>query len=112
MTQGELAKAAKLSQSTIGNLEAGIRSSGRKIALIASILEVDALWLAEGVGQPDQASNNMKLVASNDDTATSPEEYAEAVRLFGQAPKPAKEEALRLLRSAIKARSLNKSGVV
>ncbi|MBP2666958.1 MAG: peptidase [Firmicutes bacterium] len=52
LSQSELAKAAGVAQSTIGNLEAGIRLSSRKIAAIASVLGVNALWLAEGKGDP------------------------------------------------------------
>jgi SOS-response transcriptional repressor LexA len=48
ISQEELGKLAGVSQSTIGNLEAGTRASARKIASIAAALGVDALWLAEG----------------------------------------------------------------
>jgi|GEM_PF-3897004 len=48
MTQSQLADAAKVSQSTIGNLEAGIRQTSRKVAVIADVLGIDALWLSEG----------------------------------------------------------------
>jgi len=58
MSQSELAKLAGVSQSTIGNLEAGIRSSARKITSIAMILDVDAAWLAEGVGVPARKSGD------------------------------------------------------
>lgn len=50
MTQDELAKAAGVSQSTIGNLESRIRFSARKLAVIAKVLDVDALWLETGEG--------------------------------------------------------------
>jgi transcriptional regulator with XRE-family HTH domain len=113
MTQGALATAAKVSQSTIGNLEAGMRNTCRKIAVIASILDVDALWLAEGIGRPENGGeNNIRLASIKDDTETSPDEYAEIVRLFGKAPQSAKEEALRILSVAIKARARKKSGAV
>lgn len=51
MSQEALAKAAEVSQSTIGNLEAGIRNSARRIAAIASVLEVNTLWLSDGIGE-------------------------------------------------------------
>lgn len=51
LTQAELAKLAGVSQSTIGNLEAGIRFSARRIANIADALGVSAIWLAEGIGE-------------------------------------------------------------
>lgn len=50
ISQQELAKAVKVSQSTIGNLEAGLRNTTKKIAEIADVLDVNALWLASGVG--------------------------------------------------------------
>tara|TARA_R110001599_G_scaffold171353_1_gene362408 strand:- start:432759 stop:433433 length:675 start_codon:yes stop_codon:yes gene_type:complete len=50
MSQESLAKAAEVSQSTIGNLEAGIRNSARRIAAIAAVLDVNPLWLSDGVG--------------------------------------------------------------
>jgi transcriptional regulator with XRE-family HTH domain len=52
LSQDQLAINAGVSQSTIGNLEAGIRLTARKITSIANALEVDAMWLAEGVGSP------------------------------------------------------------
>jgi transcriptional regulator with XRE-family HTH domain len=52
LTQTQLAERAKVSQSTIGNLEAGIRFNARRITAIAAVLEVDPNWLAEGVGSP------------------------------------------------------------
>lgn len=52
LSQHALAKHAGVSQSTIGNLEAGSRLTARKITAIASALNVDSGWLAEGVGQP------------------------------------------------------------
>ena len=50
LTQGELAKKSGVSQSSIGNIEAGLRLSSRKVASIASALGVSPIWLAEGRG--------------------------------------------------------------
>lgn len=50
LTQGALAKLAGVSQGTIGNLEAGLRNSARKILDIARALDVDPAWLANGRG--------------------------------------------------------------
>ncbi len=51
LTQGALAKLAGVSQSTIGNLEAGLRNTARSIVDIAGALEVDPTWLANGKGE-------------------------------------------------------------
>lgn len=52
ISQQELADKAGVAQSTIGSLESGARRSARKIVVIANVLGVDALWLAEGKGKP------------------------------------------------------------
>ena len=51
-SQEQLADAAGVRQSTIGNLESGQSQTARKITAIASALEVSAVWLAEGTGSP------------------------------------------------------------
>jgi transcriptional regulator with XRE-family HTH domain len=51
-TQEQLANAAEVSQSTIGNLESRLRRSARKLAVIANVLDVDAYWLETGEGSP------------------------------------------------------------
>ncbi len=53
MTQAELAKAAGVRQSTIGNLEAGIRRSTERLLEIAGALRVRPEWLQDGIGQRD-----------------------------------------------------------
>ncbi len=52
MPQAILAKLVGITQSAIGNLEAGSRMSSRHTAKIAAVLGVDALWLSDGTGQP------------------------------------------------------------
>lgn len=64
MTQEELAKAAGVSQSTIGNLESRLRFSARKLAVIANVLGVDALWLETGEGSPGSTDDLQLLVAN------------------------------------------------
>lgn len=49
-TQGQLAAAAGVKQSTIGNLEAGIRKNPRDLLAIAAALEVSPAWLQTGKG--------------------------------------------------------------
>lgn len=56
LSQQELAKLSGVSQSTIGNLESGTRLSARRILNIAEALGVNASWLADGVGEPFQAT--------------------------------------------------------
>lgn len=50
LTQEGLAKLVGVSQSTIGNLEAGIRKTTRSILEIAKALDVDPMWLQNGTG--------------------------------------------------------------
>lgn len=64
LTQAGLGKLAGVSQGTIGNLESGLRKEARRIAQIASALDVDALWLADGKGAVPGAS---KEVPEEDD---------------------------------------------
>jgi transcriptional regulator with XRE-family HTH domain len=52
LTQEQLAVAADVSQSTIGNLESGLRRTARKLVTIANVLGVDAYWLETGEGSP------------------------------------------------------------
>jgi phage repressor protein C with HTH and peptisase S24 domain len=52
LTQEGLAKLSGVSQGTIGNLEAGIRHTARKILEIAAALDVDPMWLSNGTGTP------------------------------------------------------------
>lgn len=48
--QADLATAAGVSQSTIGNIEAGIRDGKQSLYAIAEALDVNYKWLSEGVG--------------------------------------------------------------
>ena len=53
MSQTELAKKAGVSQSTIGNLEAGLRKTAKSVTAIAAALHVNPFWLADGKGTPE-----------------------------------------------------------
>lgn len=48
MSQPELARAASVSQGTIGNIEAGLRTGSQSLAAIALALRVRYLWLRDG----------------------------------------------------------------
>lgn len=50
--QRELAERAKVSTSSIGNLEAGLRQQPRQLLSIARALEVSPGWLETGKGEP------------------------------------------------------------
>ncbi len=52
-SQTELAKLARVRQSTIGNLESGKNKSSTHTATFAAILRCNATWLATGEGEPE-----------------------------------------------------------
>jgi phage repressor protein C with HTH and peptisase S24 domain len=51
LTQGKLAKAAGVSQSTIGNIEAGTRGFGASVLRLAEVCGVRPQWLANNEGE-------------------------------------------------------------
>jgi len=57
LTQAELAKKARVSQSTIGNIEAGLRDRPRELLAIAAALNVDPCWLETGKNPKNQQDN-------------------------------------------------------
>ncbi|KVS16087.1 repressor [Burkholderia multivorans] len=76
LSQEELGKKAGVSQSTIGNLEAGTRNSARRLPQIAAVLGVNALWLAEGRGRPNASAGRPMVY---DEAIASASESARAV---------------------------------
>ena len=66
LTQAALAKQSGVTQSTIGNLESGLRQTARKIIDIAAALDVDPMWLANGQGaaQPAKAGGSTAPAAT------------------------------------------------
>ncbi|CAB4126102.1 LexA SOS-response transcriptional repressors (RecA-mediated autopeptidases) [uncultured Caudovirales phage] len=50
-SQEQLAKAAGVNQSTIGNIESGLRKSPRELLAIAACMEVKPEWLKWGTGE-------------------------------------------------------------
>ena len=73
LSQSDLARLAGVSQSTIGNLESGLRQSARRVVNIADALGVSATWLAEGTGEIRHSSNvqNVDVIANRIDQARS-----------------------------------------
>lgn len=70
LSQQKLADLAGVSQSAIGNLESGIRFASLKMPTIASVLGVDALWLAEGKGaQPSETDTGAPSDTTHRETA-------------------------------------------
>lgn len=62
LSQAELAKKSGVSQSTIGNLEAGIRLTARSITAIATALGVNPVWLAEGKGIAESTDGQVSSI--------------------------------------------------
>jgi transcriptional regulator with XRE-family HTH domain len=64
LSQGELAKLANCSQSTIGNVESGERDTLRNLVAVARALNCSADWLFDGHGSkptPNSAPNGPML---------------------------------------------------
>lgn len=62
LSQGALAKLVKCGQTTIASIENGRNQSSSILARVAAVLNVNALWLAEGKG----AKRNADLLPSPD----------------------------------------------
>lgn len=85
LSQEQLAKSAGVSQGTIGNLEAGIRNTARKITAIAAALGVAPGWLADGTGCPVPETGHAAPVASTIQTPSNDlEDAARLLTLFAQ----------------------------
>lgn len=62
LTQAALAKAACVSTSSIGNLEAGIRDKPRDLVSLAVALGARPAWLASGQGDWEEASSGVGAI--------------------------------------------------
>jgi len=57
LTQGQLARDSKCSQSAIGNVESGIRETLKNVVMVARALGISADWLYDGKGpEPNKFS--------------------------------------------------------
>lgn len=84
LTQGALAKLSGVSQSTIGNLEAGIRHTARKIVDIATALDVDSNWLANGKGEPPGVSGSERAPEVSPSENAAPESQEDILRTVSE----------------------------
>jgi transcriptional regulator with XRE-family HTH domain len=93
LSQGELARLAKCSQSTIGNIESGERDSLRNLVVVARVLRVSADWLYDGHGpkptKPDEAYKSQ-----SSDALINAEEPG--VAYIAKRPDPLQEQLLML----------------
>lgn len=78
LSQESLSQLVPCSQSTIGNLESGLRVTARKITRLAEVLGVNANWLATGIGDPD------KSVQMIDNSVETAEKLSELIDLWGK----------------------------
>lgn len=85
LTQKELGERVGVTQSTIGNLEAGTRNGTTKIAEIAFAVGVDALWLATGEGEKKRRSYS------------ADPKIAAAIQMLEQMPERDKDQAIKVI---------------
>ena len=85
-TQEGLAKRCGLaSQSTIGNMESGVREGSRHIGIIASALGVSALWLETGKGQRKVMHSVLAIQVADAFSTLSPERQRELAPIIAAA---------------------------
>lgn len=106
LSQGELARLAKCSQSTIGNIESGERDTLRNLVVVARVLRCSADWLYDGYGPKpvkmdthNTAPDVVPAVAREDSAVTYlPAKknplHDELLELFGQLDEEGKKQWL------------------
>lgn len=78
LTQGQLATIAKVSQGTIGNIEAGIRDGAASLAAIAHALSISYWWLRDGDGEMELPRRQPDAEAIADAFEALPTDNAQA----------------------------------
>lgn len=84
MTQKDLAKRAKVSLGTIGNVEAGIRGQPRELLAIAAAVRRNPEWLKSGKGPEFAAINPPHANVARADAPTSYERYIAAAQYMAE----------------------------
>ena len=97
LTQAELARAAGVSQGTIGNLESGIRKSARQQLAIAAALHVDLGWLISGKGHKEIFTGGARTVMEPAASYVVDPLTVEALKIFQTLTPKAKIAAIEYL---------------
>lgn len=66
MSQAALAKAAKVAQGTIGNVESGTREKPRELLRIAAALRASPTWLETGRGEWDASESALPEISDDE----------------------------------------------
>ncbi len=75
-TQGGLAVAAGVSQSTVGNIEAGIREGRGSLPKLAKALSISHDWLADGEGEMLQNTTSNQTVPTTPNVSAASTEMS------------------------------------
>lgn len=104
-TQAQLASAAGLSQSTIGNIESGARQAKASLVDVAEALRANYKWLLHGEGEryaplvlPAPSKGAAALEVREPSGYLGKAEVAESIKLLEALPNAALREALVWLR--------------
>jgi transcriptional regulator with XRE-family HTH domain len=101
MSQEELAKLSGLTQSTISSLERGTSKTSGNIATLANALNVNALWLQTGRGDP-KISNKARVLIDSGEQTTFAIDVMESRGTCGGGGRPDVDEIARTVGPIIK----------